>query len=84
MKAPAAGAATTVTSATTELAWEVVLIDRALLELVKQTLRASSTSEAIDRALTLAARHAELRDGPMAPLGDLASTDGGLGNYPLQ
>jgi hypothetical protein len=80
MKAPAAGAATTVTSATTELAWEVVLIDRALLELVKQTLRASSTSEAIDRALSLAAREAELREGRLVALGDLTAG----GTYPVQ
>jgi hypothetical protein len=83
-KASVAVAATSVTSPTTTLAWEVVLVDRALLELVKQTLRASSTSEAIDRALTLAAREAEFRDGRLAPLGDLANSDGGVGNYPLQ
>jgi len=74
-------AATSVTSPTTALAWEVVLVDRALLELVKQTLRASSTSEAIDRALTLAARQAEARDERLAPLANL--TDGG-GTYPVQ
>jgi len=80
MKAPVAVAATTVTSATAALAWEVVLVDRALLELVKQTLRASSTSEAIDRALSLAAREAELREGRLVALGDLA----GAGTYPVQ
>ena len=80
MKAPVAVAATAVTSATAALAWEVVLVDRALLELVKQTLRASSTSEAIDRALSLAAREAELREGRLVALGDLA----GAGTYPVQ
>jgi len=80
MKAPVAVAATAVTSATAALAWEVVLVDRALLELVKQTLRASSTSEAIDRALSLAAREAELREGRLVALGDLA----GGGTYPVQ
>ena len=67
------------------LAWEVVLVDRALLDHAKQALCASSTSEAIDRALLLVAQ-LEQHDGRQRPARSLPSCPGhdDAGGYRVQ
>jgi len=74
------------TDAEMTLAWEVVLVDRALLERAKQALRSPSTSEAIDRALLLVAE-LETHGGHPRPVRSLplrSSHDAEAAGYPVQ
>lgn len=46
-----------------DFVWQLVLVDRELLERTVRTTQATGPSEAIDRALTLAMRRAERPQG---------------------